>query len=221
MSEKDEWKGFGIVWKRVLKSDNLSVYAKALYALLKTYKGNKSKSWPGYNLIQEDLGIARATVKKAITDLVSAGYLTVVRGRTNNYIIHDGCSQDELPKSSQGDTTSSSDEIESSPREPQKFTRRTSKVHDVNSKNNIEESHEEKHEDSSRRKTKKSGNKSGMKSRIAPDKKTKSHVLGCIFRDHDTVKYFYDNFSISRVDLPEYLNEFISDSTNLKLDSFN
>lgn len=66
--------GFGITSKRVMRSD-LSVTAKAVYALLSTYASARSRRcWPSRERLAEDLGLSERTISRAIDELVASGY---------------------------------------------------------------------------------------------------------------------------------------------------
>ncbi|NCC87076.1 MAG: helix-turn-helix domain-containing protein [Clostridia bacterium] len=59
-----------------LYNDNeLPNRAKIVYIYLHDRMDSDKKSWPSINRIAEDLSLSRSTVKRAIADLVKAGYI--------------------------------------------------------------------------------------------------------------------------------------------------
>ena len=49
--------------------------ARAVYMYLKDRAGKDGSCWPAINTIARELSLSRSTVKRAIGDLVSAGFL--------------------------------------------------------------------------------------------------------------------------------------------------
>ena len=49
--------------------------AKLVYVYLYDRMDSEKKTWPGINRIGSDLSLSRSTVKRAIADLVSTGYV--------------------------------------------------------------------------------------------------------------------------------------------------
>ena len=49
--------------------------ARSVYMYLRDRSDAESKCWPGISTIAADLHLSRSTVKRAIADLVKAGYL--------------------------------------------------------------------------------------------------------------------------------------------------
>jgi len=45
---------------------------------------DKGKAWPAINTIARDLSISRSTVKRAVADLVKAGYIRKKQARRKN-----------------------------------------------------------------------------------------------------------------------------------------
>jgi len=56
-------------------NDRLPNRAKLVYIYLHDRMDGEKKTWPGINRIGSDLSLSRSTVKRAITDLVKAGYV--------------------------------------------------------------------------------------------------------------------------------------------------
>jgi len=59
----------------IYKDDRLPNRAKLVYIYLHDRMDDEKKAWPGINRIGSDLSLSRSTVKRAIADLVSAGYV--------------------------------------------------------------------------------------------------------------------------------------------------
>ena len=55
--------------------DRLPNRAKLVYVYLHDRMDGEKKTWPGINRIGSDLSLSRSTVKRAIADLVKAGYV--------------------------------------------------------------------------------------------------------------------------------------------------
>jgi hypothetical protein len=73
----------------VLRDPRLSLGAKALYALLKSYAWQDSTTHPGVKRMCRDAGCSDRTLKKFMDELVDAGLIEVKRrgqGKTNLYI---------------------------------------------------------------------------------------------------------------------------------------
>lgn len=55
--------------------DELPHRARAVYMYLKDRAGEKSDCWPSINTIVTNLQLSRSTVKRALNDLVKAGFI--------------------------------------------------------------------------------------------------------------------------------------------------
>lgn len=73
---------YGILPKDVMKNPNLSIQAKAIYAYLCVYAGNKEASFPGEKLIRHELNISKDTFYKYLSELKKIGYVEVEKNRT-------------------------------------------------------------------------------------------------------------------------------------------
>ncbi len=62
-------------FSQIYKDDQLPNRAKLVYLYLHDRMDNEKKAWPGINRIASDLSLSRSTVKRAIADLVKAGYV--------------------------------------------------------------------------------------------------------------------------------------------------
>ncbi len=78
-------------FKHLYNDDQLPNRAKLVYVYLHDRMDNEKKAWPGLNRIASDLSLSRSTVKRAIGDLVKAGYIRKEaayreknRGQTSN-----------------------------------------------------------------------------------------------------------------------------------------
>jgi len=59
----------------IYTDDQLLNRAKLVYIYLHDRMDSERKAWPGINRIGADLSLSRSTVKRAINDLVKAGYV--------------------------------------------------------------------------------------------------------------------------------------------------
>lgn len=75
-----EKKGYGTVQRDFMKM-NISVYAKCVYTLLRTYTGDKVSCFPSLNTICEDLSVSKNTIIKAIKELESINLIAVKRSK--------------------------------------------------------------------------------------------------------------------------------------------
>ena len=57
------------------QDEQLPNRAKLVYVYLYDRMDDEKKAWPGINRMAADLSLSRSTVKRAITDLVNAGYV--------------------------------------------------------------------------------------------------------------------------------------------------
>ena len=62
-------------FSRIYEDTELLNRAKLVYIYLHDRMDDEKKAWPGANRIATDLSISRSTVKRAINDLVKAGYI--------------------------------------------------------------------------------------------------------------------------------------------------
>lgn len=70
--------GYGQVAKVVMQDENLSKYAKLVYAYICTFG---SGSFPSYSKICNDLKIGRTSLSNAIKELGKNGYLSIEQQR--------------------------------------------------------------------------------------------------------------------------------------------
>ena len=69
--------GYGIIPKKVMKDEDLSIDAKAIYAFIASYAGAGNTSFPSVNLITDMLGISRQRFNKHRRLLEDKGYITI------------------------------------------------------------------------------------------------------------------------------------------------
>lgn len=62
-------------FSKIYKDTELPNRAKLVYIYLCDRMDKDKKSWPGIKRIAADLSISRSTVKRALNDLVKAGYI--------------------------------------------------------------------------------------------------------------------------------------------------
>lgn len=75
-----ECKGYGTVQRDFMKL-KISVYAKCVYTLLRTYTGDKTACFPSLATITDNLGISKTTVLKAIKELEKIEMVAVKRSK--------------------------------------------------------------------------------------------------------------------------------------------
>lgn len=79
--------GYGQVQTEVMISNELSIYAKLLYAYYCSVQGGKDSSWKSTETILEDLGIGLSTFKKAKKELVDAGLITSTKRMNDSAVV--------------------------------------------------------------------------------------------------------------------------------------
>lgn len=62
-------------FNHIYNDDLLPNRAKLVYVYLHDRMDDEKKTWPGINRIGSDLSLSRSTVKRAIGDLIKAGYV--------------------------------------------------------------------------------------------------------------------------------------------------
>ena len=75
--------GYGLVYKAVMCDRRISIKAKAIYAYLCSYAGNKGYAYPTIDLICADLKINRDSCFKYLKELKEYGYVKVEKYRDN------------------------------------------------------------------------------------------------------------------------------------------
>lgn len=79
IKEKD---GYGTVQRDFMQMD-ISVYAKCVYTLLRTYSGQNNSCYPSMKTICDDLKISKPTLIKAINELEKIDMVAVKRSKKN------------------------------------------------------------------------------------------------------------------------------------------
>jgi predicted transcriptional regulator len=82
--------GFTQVPNVLLRSPNLSLHAKVVYAQLLSYAWTNDRCYPGQVRMADDLGSTKSTVNRAILELQKTGWLEVDKrgqGKTNIYTL--------------------------------------------------------------------------------------------------------------------------------------
>lgn len=98
--------GFGFIPRAVMRDKNLSIGAKAVYAYLSSFAGNKEYAFPGRDLMCEELGISKDSLLKYMKLLKELGYLEVEQVKKDGKFAHNIYKLIPYPKSS--DTEKSS-----------------------------------------------------------------------------------------------------------------
>src|SRR5262249_34221290 len=84
-------RGFSQVPNFILKSVQLSIGAKVVYALFLSYAWNNDSCFPGQDRLALDMGMSRSRVTEFVSELERAALVTIKRrgqGMTNLYTIH-------------------------------------------------------------------------------------------------------------------------------------
>ena len=76
--------GYGIIPKIVMRDKNLSIEAKAIYAYLIAFAGDKKTCYPSRNLMCKELGISINRFTKHLKTLKESGYIKVERVKSGN-----------------------------------------------------------------------------------------------------------------------------------------
>lgn len=76
--------GYGIIPKVVMRDKNLSIEAKAIYAYLIAFAGDKKTCYPSRDLMCEELGISINRFTKHLKTLKESGYIKVERIKSGN-----------------------------------------------------------------------------------------------------------------------------------------
>lgn len=76
--------GYGNVYKEVMKKNNLSIEAKAIYSYLSSYAGSNDIAFPSVSLICHELNISENRFRKYKDELINNGIISIKRNRTDN-----------------------------------------------------------------------------------------------------------------------------------------
>jgi hypothetical protein len=83
--------GFTQVPNFILRNPEISVGAKIAYAMFLSYAWHNDSCFPGQDRLAEDMGLTRVRVTQLISELETAGMVSIQRrgqGKTNLYTIH-------------------------------------------------------------------------------------------------------------------------------------
>lgn len=108
--------GYGIIPKMLMKDDDLTIEAKAIYAYIASYAGAGSTAFPGVSLICHDLNISENRFHKHKKVLIEKGYIYIdkIRGEggqfdknlyTINSVLVPQVPQDEVLPTRQNEVT--------------------------------------------------------------------------------------------------------------------
>jgi predicted transcriptional regulator len=64
-----------VYYAKIYTDESLPNRAKLVYFYLRDRMDKEGIAWPGINRIAADLSLSRSTVKRALHDLVNAGYI--------------------------------------------------------------------------------------------------------------------------------------------------
>ena len=92
--------GFGIIPRNIMRDKALTVEAKAIYAYLASFAGNKEYSFPGRDLMCDELGMSKERLSKHMKILKDHGYLEVEQKKTGGKFSHNIYRLIPYPKSS-------------------------------------------------------------------------------------------------------------------------
>lgn len=84
-------RGFTQVPNLILQNSNLSIGAKATYAVMLSYAWQKDHCFPGQTTLAKNLGSGERSVRRYIKELEAAGYIKVNQrgmGKVNHYELH-------------------------------------------------------------------------------------------------------------------------------------
>jgi len=83
--------GFTQVPNFILRDSGISVGAKVVYSMFLSYAWHNDSCFPGQDRLAVDMGLTRARVTQLISELDSAGLISIQRrgqGKTNLYTVH-------------------------------------------------------------------------------------------------------------------------------------
>jgi len=84
MDSENENGGYGLVYRSVMRNNSLSIEAKAIYAYLSCYAGNKNECYPNVDLIVSELNISTARFYKHLNKLTEAGVISKHQKKNKN-----------------------------------------------------------------------------------------------------------------------------------------
>lgn len=78
--------GYGIVFQTVMRNKNLSPEAKAIYAYLCSFAGNKETCHPSVNIMSQELGMSKGRLSKYMKELIACGVVERTRSISRNLL---------------------------------------------------------------------------------------------------------------------------------------
>ena len=78
--------GYGIVFQTVMRNRNLSPEAKAIYAYLCSFAGNKETCHPSVNIMSQELGMSKGRLSKYMKELITCGIVERTRSVNRNLL---------------------------------------------------------------------------------------------------------------------------------------
>lgn len=76
--------GFGLVYQDVMRNENISIEAKAIYGYLSSIAGNSETCYPSIDTICKDLNIGKNRLSKHLSQLIALGVVDRTRERKGN-----------------------------------------------------------------------------------------------------------------------------------------
>lgn len=76
--------GYGLVYQSVMRNKSLSIEAKAIYAYLSSFAGNKSECYPSIDLILNDLKISETRFYKYLNQLIKLNIISKNQKKNKN-----------------------------------------------------------------------------------------------------------------------------------------
>lgn len=74
--------GYGLIPKKVMRDQAISINAKALYAYLCAYAGVTGEAFPTIDQIKRELHIGKNKYYRLINELINAGYIEIRQNKT-------------------------------------------------------------------------------------------------------------------------------------------
>jgi len=99
--------GYGIIFRSVMRDTNLTIGAKAVYAYLCTFAGNKKTAFPSRKLMCHELGINKDTLTKYMRNLLDAGYIKKEQKKVSGKFAHNVYTIYDFPESPSTENTMS------------------------------------------------------------------------------------------------------------------
>lgn len=77
-------RGYGIVYREIMRNKNITVEAKAIYAYLCSFAGNNVECYPGIDLMASELCMGKDRLYKHLNILVNSGIVEKHQSRNGN-----------------------------------------------------------------------------------------------------------------------------------------